>query len=90
MAGDVTFRPEPKEIDASLSMELRHRSANAGLRGAPLGDQRCENCRYYLEDTADISYCWHPKLRMLVGARWWCQWWDAGDTEETAAPDEGG
>ena len=24
-----------------------------------------------------ISYCWHPKLRILVGAEWWCQWWDA-------------
>ena len=29
---------------------------------------------------ADISYCWHQKLRILVGANWWCQWWD-GDPE---------
>jgi hypothetical protein len=20
---------------------------------------------------------WHPKLRILVGVEWWCQWWDA-------------
>jgi len=31
---------------------------------------------YYLENTADISYCWHPKLRILVGGTWWCQWWE--------------
>jgi len=28
------------------------------------------------QPTADISYCWHQKLRILVGAEWWCQWWD--------------
>jgi hypothetical protein len=22
-----------------------------------------------------ITYCWHPNLRVLVGAEWWCQWW---------------
>ena len=31
---------------------------------------------YYLENTADVSYCWHPKLRILVGENWWCQWWE--------------
>jgi hypothetical protein len=25
---------------------------------------------------AKISYCWHPKLRILVGGPWWCQWWE--------------
>jgi hypothetical protein len=24
----------------------------------------------------DISYCWHPKRRILVGGAWWCQWWE--------------
>ena len=23
-----------------------------------------------------IAYCWHPKLRILVGGSWWCQWWE--------------
>jgi hypothetical protein len=80
--------PEPKEIDETRSMELRHLSANAVLRGKPSGDEQCENCIYYLEETADISYCWHPKLRILVGAGWWCQWWEsvhAYDSTETAA-----
>ena len=68
--------PEPKEIDEKVSMELRILSTNAGLKGRPSGDERCDNCRYYLEPTTDISYCWHQKLRILVGANWWCQWWD--------------
>jgi hypothetical protein len=69
--------PEPKEIDEKTSMEFRHLAANAVLIGKPSGGEKCENCRYYLEPTADLSYCWHPKLRILVGAQWWCQWWDA-------------
>jgi hypothetical protein len=58
--------PEPKELDERVSIELRHLAENAVLRGEPQG-----------EDTAAISYCWHPKLRILVGSEWWCQWWDA-------------
>jgi hypothetical protein len=77
MAEYVIPEPEPKEIDETTSMELRHLSENAVLKGRPSGEEQCENCRYYLEPTADISYCWHPKLRILVGAQWWCQWWDA-------------
>ncbi len=69
--------PEPKEIDEKLSIELRHMMANNVLRGHPSGDERCDNCRYYLEPYNDISYCWHPKLRVLVGGNWWCQWWEA-------------
>ena len=69
MSDYVIPEPEPKEIDETLSMELRHLSENAVLKGRPSGDEKCENCRYYLEPTADISYCWHPKLRILVGCR---------------------
>ncbi len=68
--------PEPKEIDEKLSIELRHLADNAVLKGKPQGDEQCENCLYYLENTAEVSYCWHPKLRILVGADWWCQWWE--------------
>jgi hypothetical protein len=73
----VIPEPEPKEIDEKLSIELRHLSQNAVLKGHPSGDEKCENCLYYLEPTAEISYCWHQKLRILVGAEWWCQWWEA-------------
>jgi hypothetical protein len=77
VASDAMARPEPKGIDETRSLELRHLTANAMLRGRRSDDQRCANCWYYLEDTADLSYCWHPKLRILVGADWWCQWWEA-------------
>ena len=46
------------------------------LDEVPSGNEKCDNCLYYLEPTADISYCWHLKLRILVGAEWWCQWWE--------------
>ena len=58
-------------------IELGHMAENNVLRGHPSGEERCDNCRYYLEDYKDISYCWHPKLRILVGGNWWCQWWEA-------------
>jgi hypothetical protein len=77
MTDDTIALPEPQEIDETRSMELRHVSTNAGLRGRPSGEMRCRNCRYYLENTEDISYCWHPKLRILVGTDWWCQWWES-------------
>jgi hypothetical protein len=39
-------------------------------------EERCDNCLYYLDTTEEISYCWHQQLRILVGADWWCQWWE--------------
>ena len=77
VADYVIPEPEPKEIDERLSIELRQLAENAVLKGKPSGNERCENCRYYLEPYKDISYCWHLKLRILVGADWWCQWWEA-------------
>jgi hypothetical protein len=76
MSDYVIPHPEPKEIDEKVSMELRILSSDAGLKGRSSAPERCDNCRSCLEPTADISYCWHQKLRILVGADWWCQWWD--------------
>jgi len=70
--------PEAEEVDEELSMELHRLSTNAGLRGRPSGDAQCDNCLYYLENSAAFSYCWHPKVRILVGAEWSCQWWERG------------
>ena len=77
MSDYVIPDPEPKEIDETLSIELGHLASNAVLKGNPSGNEKCENCLYYLEPYKDLAYCWHPKLRILVGAEWWCQWWDA-------------
>lgn len=77
MSDYVIPEPEPQEIDERLSIELRHFVANNVLRAHPSGEERCDNCRYYLEPYNDLSYCWHPKVRILVGGEWWCQWWEA-------------
>lgn len=68
--------PEPKEEDEKLAIQLRHLADNAVLKGRPSGDEQCDNCRYYLEPSREISYCWHPKIRILVDEDWWCQWWE--------------
>jgi hypothetical protein len=70
-------RPEPKPIDEQRALELRHLADDAVLRARPNGDERCSNCLYYLNPDEELTYCWHPKLRILVGAEWWCQWWAA-------------
>src|SRR5882757_9428062 len=64
--------PEPKPIDEELSVKLGHLAEDAILRGKPNGDERCDNCVFYLDTDKDITYCWHPKLRVLVGNSWWC------------------
>lgn len=76
MSYDDIPPPEPKPIDETRSIELRQMAERAVLRGHPMGDERCDNCLYYLDDSQDLSYCWHSQLRILVGAQWWCQWWE--------------
>ncbi len=68
--------PEPKEIDEKISLELRHMADANVLRGHAYQGEQCDNCLYYLNPDDDLSYCWHPKLRILVGAQWWCQWYE--------------
>lgn len=46
------------------------------LRGSPVDGDRCATCRYYLEPDAPFAFCWHDKLKILVGADWWCQHWE--------------
>jgi hypothetical protein len=69
--------PEPKEIDEKNWILLGQLAERAVLRGAPNGEEKCSNCMYYTDHDELISYCWHPQLRILVGAGWWCQWWEA-------------
>lgn len=69
--------PEPKPIDEKLWLEFKDKLERATLKGKPMGEERCDNCLYYLNPGDDISYCWHQQVRILVGAEWWCQWWEA-------------
>jgi len=68
--------PEPKEIDEKRALKLRPLMEDAVLKGAPYGEEQCSGCLYYLNPDDSLSDCWHPKLRILVGAPWWCQWWE--------------
>lgn len=81
MSDQLMSRPEPDEIDGQIHSQLQTVAAAANLRGRPAGEERCDNCRYYLEPGADLSYCWHPTLRILVGDAWWCQWWSAPEND---------
>lgn len=68
--------PEPTEEDEVRLRELQILEKDAVLRGHPYRDEQCNNCLFYLNTDDEISYCWHPKLRILVGQEWWCQWWE--------------
>lgn len=79
MTYDELPKPEPKEIDEKNWMLLQQMMERAVLKGQPYGDERCGNCLYYLDPDALISYCWHQQIRILVGADWWCQWWEPAE-----------
>ena len=70
-------RPEPKPEDEKRALELQHLVHDAVLRAVPNGDERCSNCLFYVNPDEELTYCWHPKIRILVGGSWWCQWWEA-------------
>ncbi len=48
-------RPEPKDIDQKIQRELHYLAQNAGLKGQPSGEERCRNCRYYLEPEEPLT-----------------------------------
>jgi len=48
----------------------------AALRGSPLDDDSCSSCLYFLEPGNEFAFCWHEKLQVLVGANWWCHFWE--------------
>lgn len=78
---DVLTQLEPKEVDEQKAEQLQVLTDAVTLKGVPYGDQRCDNCHYYHMDPqnpdteAKIAYCWHDKLRILVGDDWWCERW---------------
>lgn len=73
--------PEPTELDERNLRALQIMSADSVLRGQPYGDESCKNCLFYIDTDATIAYCWHPKIRILVGQDWWCQWWEEIEAE---------
>ena len=61
-----------QENEAFLAIERESK-----LRASANGDQQCDNCRYLVGVHKAIGYCNYPKLELLVGVDWWCQWWEA-------------
>jgi hypothetical protein len=52
-----------------------------GDAGADRGRDRCDGCRHYLNPRDALAYCWHPELRILVGASWRCRHHDPAPEE---------
>jgi hypothetical protein len=77
-AGDL---PEPTAVDEEKARELQHLVEDAVLKPRPYGDEKCRVCLYYLDTDQEFSYCWHPKIRILVSGEWWCQWWEEQPTD---------
>ena len=63
-----------QENEAFLAVERESK-----LRTSANGDQRCDNCKYLVGVYKSIGYCNHPKLELLVGVDWWCQWWETSE-----------
>ena len=59
---------------------LLYKIEDSILQGMPYDDEKCGTCKYYV-GIGDIAYCNHMKLRILVGERWWCQWWESPEEE---------
>ena len=70
-------REEQMELENEQFLALERESK---LRASPNGDQRCDGCRYLVGIYKQIGYCNHPKLEILVGVDWWCQWWEKAES----------
>jgi hypothetical protein len=71
---------EIDEIDEQNVAAIQKVITNAALRPHPFADDNCGGCAYYLDDTQEFAYCWHPSVRLLVGKHWWCQWFEETGT----------
>jgi hypothetical protein len=63
-------------VDEAAFEKVQRLIRVTALRGTPLEGDSCANCFYFLEPGAPLSFCWHEKFQTLVGAEWWCQYWE--------------
>lgn len=66
---------EPEVDEARFELAQRTIKVSA-LRAAPLDEDHCSTCYYYLELDQGPAYCWHENLQILVGPDWWCHYWE--------------
>jgi hypothetical protein len=69
---------EPEVDEARFQQAQRARKISA-LQASPSDGDCCGNCLYFLEPDGELSFCWHEKLQILVGANWWCHYWEMAD-----------
>lgn len=69
----MTSDSEIDEVNFAATRRVVQLSA---LRGRPLDGDSCSSCLYYLEPGADLAFCHHEKVQILVGATWWCHFWE--------------
>ena len=67
------------EVDEARFADAQRTIKVAALRGTPMEGDSCANCYYYLEPGESLAFCWQEKLQILVGAEWWCHYWEAVD-----------
>jgi hypothetical protein len=67
------------EVDEARFAEVQRIAKLTALRGEPMDDDHCRQCLYYLDPSSDLAFCWHEKLQILVGANWWCHYWEMRD-----------
>jgi hypothetical protein len=67
------------EVDEERFAAMQRAAKVSALRGSPLDGDRCATCYYYLEPDADLAFCWQEKLQILVGADWWCHYWEMAE-----------
>jgi hypothetical protein len=72
---DELIGDEPAVDEAAFAATQRLIRVTA-LRGTPLDDDSCSNCRYFLEPGEPLAFCWHEKFQILVSAQWWCHHWE--------------
>jgi len=70
---------EDAEVDEAAFAASSKLIRIAALRGSPVEGDSCANCYYYLEPGEDLAFCWQEKLQTLVGASWWCHFWEMTD-----------
>ena len=70
---------EPEVDEAKFQQAQRARKISA-LQAIPSDGDSCTTCFYYLEPESELAFCWHEKLQILVGAGWWCHYWEMADS----------
>ena len=68
------------EVDEQKFQHAQRALKISALQPAPSDGDSCRSCLYYLERDSELAFCWHEKLQILVGATWWCHYWEMAES----------